>query len=210
MQSIHCDLRVFALLGARGEFGIVPRCLSLASRAHLGQSLQPWRALALLSEADVQPDIAPADKRLRMLTLIVAIVLLAAGYLAYTLLLPRYLEFLRHLSIANPARLKGEYERAFHWMFGVIALLTAAIGYHALRLGVKTRRAALFPPPDVKVIVDTKIVRGTKAQRLGALMIAGALGFSTVGLLGAWYMHKETLNMLAPLVEPLTAPLRPG
>lgn len=151
-------------------------------------------------------EITSADKRLRLITLAVAAILVASGFLLLQVVLPRYLDFLRNLAVTDPARLTAEYERAFYWMFGLIALLTVAIGAHVVYLGVMTRRAAMFPPPQVKVIVDMPIVRGEKARRLGGAMIIGALLFMLIGLAAAWYMHRTTHEMLTPFSAPLRAP----
>lgn len=148
-----------------------------------------------------------ADRRLRGVTLAVVVVLLLAAVVLLQVLLPRYLDYLRTLAQTDPERLHAEYERAFFWMFGLMGILGALIGLHTLRLGLRTRRAGEFPPPGVKVIVDTRVLQGVRAQQLAlALIVGGALfALAAVGL--AVGLHAATRDMLGPaLPAPMPAP----
>lgn len=152
-------------------------------------------------------DTVRADRRLRGITLAVVVVLVIAGAVLLQVLLPQYLDYLRTLSRTDPDRLHAEYERTFFWMFGLMGALGAMIGVHTLRLGMRTRRAGQFPPPDVKVIVDTRVLRGLRAQQLAlALIVGGALfALAAVGL--AVGLHAATRDMLGPsLAAPMPAP----
>lgn len=143
-------------------------------------------------------DTVRADRHLRGITLAVVVALVIAGGVLLQVLLPQYLDYLHTLSQTDPDRLRAEYERAFFWMFGLMAVLGALIGLHTLRLGVRIRRAGEFPPPGVKVIVDTRLLRGPRAQQLAlVLMIGGALfAVAAVGL--AVGLHAVTRDMLGP------------
>ena len=154
-------------------------------------------------------DTVRANRRLRGLTLTVVAVLLIAGAVLLHVLLPKYLDYLRLLAQTDPDRLRAEYERAFFWMFGLMGVLGGLIGLHTLRLGVRTRRAGEFPPPGVKVIVDTRVLRGRHAQQLArALIIGGALfAVAAVGL--ALGLHQATREMFEPALpapRPMPAP----
>lgn len=151
-------------------------------------------------------ETARASKRLLAVTLALVTVLVIIGVVLLQKVLPAYLDYLRTLSQTDPDRLREEYERAFFWMFGLMGVLGALIGLHTFRLGVRTRRAGEFPPPGVKVIVDTRILRGTRAQRMAlGLMIGGAVfALAAVGL--AFGLHATTHDLLAPLQTPILAP----
>lgn len=148
------------------------------------------------------PDTLPADKRLRRRTFIIVAVLLAAGWVSLQYLLPHYLDYLRALAARDLLQLEIEYRRGFAIMFFAIGALSAAIALHILRLGVKARRAQCFPPPGVRVIVDTTVVRGRAAVRLGLAMIVSAAIFLIVSVSGSWLMYRATLQTLAPSAMP--------
>lgn len=150
-----------------------------------------------------------ADRRLRGVTFAVVVVLVIAGVVLLQVLLPQYLDYLRTLSQTDPDRLRAEYKRAFFWMFGLMGVLGAMIGLHTLRLGMRTRRAGEFPPPGVKVIVDTRVLQGRRAQQAAlALIIGGALfAVAAVGL--AVGLHAATRDMLSPAL-PAPMPSPPG
>lgn len=150
-------------------------------------------------------DTVRADRRLRAITLAAVVALLILGGLLLQVLLPQYLDYLRALARTDPERLRGEYERAFFWMFGLIGVLGVLIGLHTLRLGVRTRRAGEFPPPGVKVVVDTPVLRGRGAQRLALALIIGGAVFALIAVGVAVGLHATTLDMLDPL-RPVPAP----
>ena len=152
-------------------------------------------------------DTVRADRRLRGVTVAAVVVLIVAGIVLLKILLPQYLDYLRTLAQTDPDRLHAEYERAFFWMFGLMGVLGGLIGLHTLRLGLRTRRAGAFPPPGVKVIVDTRMLHGRRAHQLAlALIVGGALfALAAVGL--AVGLHAATRDMLGPaLPAPMPAP----
>lgn len=84
--------------------------------------------------------------------------------------------------------------------------LGTAIDLPMLRLGIHIRRANRFPPASVKLVVDTRIVRGARAQKMApALTIGGAL-FAPAAAGLALGLHTMTRDMLGPLQAPMAAP----
>lgn len=151
------------------------------------------------------PETLPADKRLRRRTFAIVAVLLAAGWVLLGYLLPQYLDYLRGLAMRDLSRLEQEYRRGFAIMFFAIGALSAAIAVHVMRVGIGTRRAQCFPPPGMRVIVDTAIVRGHAAVRLGTAMVVGAAIFLVVSVGGSWLMYRTTLASLAPSAVPASS-----
>lgn len=147
-----------------------------------------------------------ANKRVRGITLALVAVLAIAGVVLQQTLWPAYLDYLRGLAQTDPTRLREEYARAFFWMYGLIGVLGALIGLHLLHLGIRTRRADEFPPPGVKVIIETRILRGARAQQMATgLMIAGAVfALAAIGL--AFGFHATMRDALTPLDTPVAAP----
>lgn len=151
-------------------------------------------------------EVVRANKRVRGITLALVAGLAIASAVLQQTLWPAYVDYLRALAQTDPTRLREEYARAFFWMFGLIGVLGALLGLHLLRLGIRTRRADEFPPPGVKVIVDTRILRGARAQQMATgLMIGGGIfALAAVGL--AFGFHATTREALAPLETPVAAP----
>ncbi len=143
-------------------------------------------------------EIVPADKRLQRATLIAVGVLLLAGFALLHYGLPRYLDYLRALARRDPNLLDAEYRRAFLAIFLLIGILSAAIGVHLLRIGRAVLRHAQFPPPTVKVIIDTKILRDAAARRLAYLMNAIGALLILVGIGGSAGMYYKTMQLLDP------------
>ena len=67
-------------------------------------------------------------------------------------------------------------------------------GFLILSHGRKVLIHEQFPPPDSKVIVDTKIVEGEKALMRGRLIIAAAVSLIAIGLIGGLYLPYKLKN----------------
>lgn len=158
----------------------------------------------------VAPATVPADKRLQRVTAAVAVTLLIVGLVLLEYALPHYLAYLRELALHDTLALEAEYRRAFAIMFSLIGLLSAAIGIHTLRLGIYTRRSGRFPPPEVRVIVETRLVAGMRARHIGTAMIVGGALFFVLSVGGSYWMYRGTLAALAPMPVELTPQAAPS
>lgn len=142
------------------------------------------------------PEIMPSDPRLRRIAAISVVILIAAGFVFMHYALPQYLDYLRALARRDPDALALEYRRAFLTMFSVIGVLSIAIGVYLLHIGRAVLQSGRFPPPQVKVIVDTKIIRGAWARRFGWLMSVSAVLLMFVGVSGSALMYYKSTEML--------------
>jgi hypothetical protein len=67
-------------------------------------------------------------------------------------------------------------------------------GVYILSLGCKVLKHQQFPPPDTKVIKDTRIIVGEKALMRGRFVIAVALSLIAVCLIGGLYLPYKLSN----------------
>ena len=120
------------------------------------------------------PEIQSADpasrrKLLVWLSLFLLVMLLSQNVIQW---------FTRWLA-EDPERVR-EY---FVYIVGAIALAFSplfAFGYYAWQMGMAVIRAKRFPPPGMKVIKDTPVVKGRKAIYRGrALQVCGVILWGT-------------------------------
>jgi len=74
---------------------------------------------------------------------------------------------------------------------------------YILSIGHKVLKHQQFPPPDTKVIKDTKIIEGEKALIRGRLVIAIALSLIVVCLIGGFYLPYKLSNTFASPATPV-------
>lgn len=142
------------------------------------------------------PEIMRSDPRLRRITVVIVIILIAAGFAFMRYALPRYVDYLRELARRDPNALVLEYRRAFLVMFSIVGALSVAIGLYLLRIGRAVLRSECFPPPHVKVVLDTKIVRGGRARRFGWFMSVSAASIMLIGVSGSAFMYYKITQTL--------------
>lgn len=127
------------------------------------------------------PEIHPADPRARR-KLVVWISISAIAILFSQKCIGWFTDWLAE----DPERVR-EY---FGYIIGAIAIFFSPLlwfGYAAWQLGVVVVVAKRFPAPDMKVIVDTVVVKGRQAilrgrlfQMTGAILWGVAIGFPLI------------------------------
>jgi len=132
-------------------------------------------------------DVVRGDPVLRRRALFMVPVLLALGVVALATL-PRASRLLILWLQSTP----GAGQHAVLAMLGFTAPFTLGacmIGIEALRRSLQTLRASQFPPPGMRVVRDTPILRGTRARTFGTLGIvlgAALLSAGTMLPILAW------------------------
>lgn len=120
------------------------------------------------------PEIQPADpasrrKLLVWLSLFLLVMLLSQSVVQW------FTEWLAE----DPERVR-EY---FAYIVGAIAFVFSPLfgfGYYAWQMGVKVISAKRFPPPGMKVIKDTVVIKGRRAVSRGrALQVCGVILWGT-------------------------------
>jgi hypothetical protein len=120
----------------------------------------------------------PRASRIKRVALYVAVGL-ALGWVTKTIVAP---QLQTYLSIKDPV----EGFRRFRWvMIGIGASLIPVAVYFAI-LAARIIRSGQFPYPGMKLLRDTKIVRGTRALVRGWMFAFCALSFLGLAVYAAY------------------------
>jgi hypothetical protein len=72
------------------------------------------------------------------------------------------------------------------------------VGLYVFRLGRSVIKNERFPPPNQKVIRDTKLIEGEKARARGRILVALSLLLISFGLFGAFYVPRVLDELIKP------------
>ena len=140
-------------------------------------------------------EIIPADKKHRRLVLGWAVVVTLGGLVAIVLIH----RLVRVPPDPTPQQLSILSDRALR-LVTIIAWLSGAsfvgMGLWFLRLGYRINRSGRYPPPGTKVIKDTPVRTGPKAQRLARLALATGLVLGGVGSAASWSLWRLAVLVL--------------
>jgi hypothetical protein len=143
----------------------------------------------------MEPEIVPADKRFRTLTLAAAALVFVAGALMLAVL---SLE-LRDLRQASDEKLEDAIARAEQWTT-VLAwtggLSFVGVGAWLFVLGWRINRAGRYPLPRMKVIRDTRVRTGPQARALASVLQLAAFTSIAAGVVGIWWLHRIAVGVL--------------
>lgn len=137
------------------------------------------------------PEIQPADPASRR-----KLVVWLSLFLLVTLLSQSVIQGFTHWLAEDPERVRDYFGR----IVGAIALVFSPLfvfGYYAWQMGVAVIRAKRFPPPGMKVIKDTVVIKGRKAVSRGrALQVCGVILWGTaIALpLAVWWILGNILS----------------
>jgi len=140
--------------------------------------------------------VVRADKLYRRKILIITLFLVLIGVVLFSGVIPWAQAYLQRLA---PQKALCMVRVALVAMF----LSMVPIALYLWTFGRKVLSSERFPPPDVKVIKDTRLLEGEKATFRGRLVIAFALILILLGLLGALY-SSDILNRLIDRKEGTT------
>jgi len=111
------------------------------------------------------PDIIRADQRLRRLAILIVVGTTVLGAAAIHWLLPWAATTVKQaVSDGMPRSVVCKTTLA---VLSVFALTVAGFGFHTARLGKRVAVARQFPLPGMRVIRDTRVLRGRAADLLG-------------------------------------------
>ncbi|MGR3277919.1 hypothetical protein ACSYAD_22740 [Acaryochloris marina NIES-2412] len=137
------------------------------------------------------PEIQPADPASRR-----KLVVWLSLFLLVTLLSQSVIQGFTHWLAEDPERVRDYFGR----IVGAIALVFSPLfvfGYYAWQMGVAVIRAKRFPPPGMKVIKDTVVIKGRKAVSRGrALQVCGVILWGTAIALpiAVWWILGNILS----------------
>ena len=130
-------------------------------------------------EAPVEQEIVPGDPALRRKMLLAAPLILAIGFVALATL-PRATRLLILWLQESP----GGGRHAVLVMLAFAAPFTFGawlVGFDVVRRSLGTLRTRRFPPPGMRVMRDTPVVRGGTARVLGILGLVLGASLLTAG-----------------------------
>lgn len=136
-------------------------------------------------------EIEPADPRLRRRAIIA---LVAAGLIGATgiAMLQQWLdELARGRDATDPGTL-GLMATALALTIGIACASLLVLGFYLWRLGTRVHASMRFPPPGMRVLRDTPVVRGADASRRARMLqiLAGVLLLCAAGLtLATWRLR---------------------
>jgi hypothetical protein len=150
----------------------------------------------VVSELSTDEEIVYADKNLRRWVLILAIVLALIALCVFKFT-QGYVRDIVTLAEDNPQEmLRKSIVLANIAVISFSAGILAVFGYF-LWLGIKIIKANQYPVPGMRVIRDTKILRGERARSRAGMAIALATGILIAGCAVAFFGSE----LLAGLTE---------
>lgn len=130
-----------------------------------------------------------ADPRLRRLAVFSCTALFVVGSLA----LWAFQSWLAVVAQAEPSVAQRQLLTAFAFLMGATLVMLLALSVFLWRVGARVRAAAQYPPPGMRVLRDTAVLRGVAAHQRAAVIqgIAVALVLCSVGLVGVtWRFYS--------------------
>jgi hypothetical protein len=138
-------------------------------------------------------ELQPADPQLRRLAILLCLALVVVGAVS----LWELQSWLSSLAQTEPSVARRRLLVAFGGLMSTAIALLWAMSVYLWRTAARVRRAALFPPPGMRVLRDTAILRGTGALQRARLIRAMAIALlvGCVALVGvSWRVYTAIAN----------------
>lgn len=126
--------------------------------------------------------IVKADKSFRKRILLITFLLIMTGII-FVLYFQNYLAGLRLLTEEYPELALQRIISSMKIIIFMLMFIFVGAGIYFLRLGILTIKTSQFPPPDIKVIKDTRLIEGKNAVRKGIIIIIFSMLFIISGIL---------------------------
>lgn len=141
------------------------------------------------------PETVPADAKQRRLALLAVMAIVLGGAIALWWL-DRRLDVIDRLAEENvPAAADGALSLVVKAL-AVLGVSLVGMGLYLFRLGVQINRAGRFPPPGMKVIRNTVVRTGARAQLLANMALVASLLAMLAGTVGTWYVFRVAQALL--------------
>lgn len=139
-------------------------------------------------------EIVRGDPALRKLALFGLAVLLLAGLWGVQRF-HQALDVIKELVVQDPREARMRLRALTNVIMSVHILLATSCGVYFLSLGLRCLRAGRYPPRGMRVLKDTRIVRGSRVNLLSAVLILlGFLLFISNGFIWYFLSYLEKLG----------------
>jgi uncharacterized protein YneF (UPF0154 family) len=138
-------------------------------------------------------DIIPADKALRKKAIIIVVALAVAGVLGFYIV-DRYMDSLNALFCTDPKLARVKARTLVLWSLRIGGFFIGVLSGYFISVGIRIIRIGQYPWPGMRVMRDTRIVRGRLAKVLGFLIILLSSVLLVCGTLLAWYYPNKIME----------------
>lgn len=118
----------------------------------------------------VEREIVKADPVLRRQMLLVLLLILAIGLFAFEWV-PAELATILAIARESPGEARARTVLLLGALIAPAVLLGMVAGVDTIRRAVSTFRTDRFPPPGMRVLRDTPVLRGRRARTLAVVMV---------------------------------------
>lgn len=144
----------------------------------------------------MEEKIIPADKTLksRLILLFIAVVLFGVFMVNYIL---AYFGDLKQLAGTDPVVAMNRAIQAVNILLPLFALSVAATGLYCIVMAIRIIKSGQCPPPDTRVIWDTRIITGKGALNRAKAMIVFSVVIIILGVAMSWYFRGTFRDRLS-------------
>jgi hypothetical protein len=118
----------------------------------------------------MEQDVVQADKELRR-KFILFLILFAMIVILVEPTLNRYIEEIKQTSEKNPGLAFKKSVVALKVSLGLVSFLLLIVGIYFIALARRTFKSGQYPPPGMRVIRNTRLRTGTRAERAGISLL---------------------------------------
>lgn len=147
------------------------------------------------------PDVQKADTKLRRIFL-AGLTLFGLVMSYFVLQLDGYFSRLQDIARNDLSAAAQQLQDLSSWVFTSLGVVTVLFAIYLIFLAIRIIKHQQYPPPGMRVINDTKILRGRAAQVYGGVALALALAILGAGVVIPWKAQEKLERVLAISLQP--------
>lgn len=148
-------------------------------------------------------DIQAADPKLRRQVLggLTLFVMLASFAVVR---LDAYLVGLQALAKNDISAAAEKIQHLSAWLLAGLGVVTVLFGLYLVSIALRVLTSQRYPPPGMRMINDTKVLRGRNAKVYGSVALCLALAILVAGVIIPWKAQSKLDRVLAISLQPTT------
>ncbi len=146
-------------------------------------------------------DIQAADPKLRRLVLGALTGLIVLASLA-VVRLDAYFTSLQSLAKNDVTAAAEKIQQLSNWLLIGLGVVTVLFGLYLVSIALRVLTHQRYPPPGMRVINDTKVLRGRNAKVYGGVALCLALAVLVAGVVIPWKAQDKLDRVLAIGLQP--------